>query len=59
MLARSKADLGEMIVRGCTRPEEGGEARQSLIGQMFGPTLDGKSGARVAESLLAIAAGRR
>lgn len=55
MLARSDADLGEMLVRGCAQPEEDRDARQRLIGQMFGPTLDGNSGVRVAESLLAIA----
>ncbi len=59
MLARSEGDLRELLVRGCMSPEEGRDARQRLIGQMFGATLDGNSGARVAESLLAVTERRR
>lgn len=55
MLARSMADLFEMLRTGLANPGAGREAQQRFTASFFGPTLDGCSGARVAEALLSIA----
>ncbi|MCB1032812.1 MAG: hypothetical protein KDD47_03140 [Acidobacteria bacterium] len=59
MVARSEEDMGSMLHRGLTRPEELGPARKAFLERTFGPTLDGHSGRRVAETLLSLAKGRR
>lgn len=50
-LAKSPADLREFIVRALANPREDAVARLTLLSEMFGRTLDGKSGLRVAEAL--------
>ena len=56
MVARSEADLREMLGRALTAPGDGAEARHRFLDSMFGSTLDGRSGARVGQCLLEIAA---
>ncbi len=51
-------DLGQMeelIKQSLTKPDHGRSQRKALIDQMFGSTLDGRSGTRVAEALLMMA----
>ncbi len=55
MVAKSDADMAEMLHRGLTDPRGGIQARQDFLGGMFGDTLDGASGRRVADCLLQLA----
>lgn len=55
MVARSINDMREMLCRGLTRPEEGSEKRKLLIQQMFGSSLDGHAGERIALKLIELA----
>lgn len=55
MVARSVDDMRTMIQRGLTRPWDGREARKAFLQAMFGTSLDGRSGRRVAERLLELA----
>jgi hypothetical protein len=55
MVARSLEDMNTMIRRGLENPQEQSGARKNFMRQVFGDTLDGNSGRRVAETLLAIA----
>ncbi len=57
MVARSIADMKCMIRKGLTEPQKGGTERRVFIRKMFGNTLDGNSGRRVAEKLLELANG--
>lgn len=47
--------MGELIRESLSAPDKHKQQRKELIGQMFGETLDGKSGERVADTLLKIA----
>lgn len=47
--------IGELISESLATPENHKLQRKVLLDQMFGSTLDGRSGERVAETLLAIA----
>jgi hypothetical protein len=53
-VAYSLEDLRAMIFQGLTAPEADSQKRLAFVGQMFGSTLDGKSGCRVAETLMAL-----
>jgi hypothetical protein len=55
MVARSQDDMRNMLFRGLTQPEADSEARQRLIHQIFGNTLDGRAAERVAGRLAALA----
>ncbi|MDH7515005.1 MAG: hypothetical protein QHI48_03895 [Bacteroidota bacterium] len=55
MVANSADDMRAMIRRGLLDPENGADARKRFIREMFGDTLDGKSGSRVASVLLRLA----
>jgi CDP-glycerol glycerophosphotransferase (TagB/SpsB family) len=59
MVARSAADMKNMLHRGLTRPEADSEKRRSFIQRLFGPTLDGASGERVAERLIELSVRKR
>ncbi len=55
MIARSETDIHTMIDRGIHQPESDSGNRQSFIHSLFGDTLDGNSGRRVAMRLLQLA----
>lgn len=55
-LARSAADMRAMLRAALSDPSTGRGDRQAFIGRMFGETLDGRSGERVATVLLRLAA---
>ena len=55
MVARSESDMRNMLIRGLTQPEADSDVRRSLVKNMFGETLDGCSGKRVAERLITLA----
>jgi hypothetical protein len=55
MVARSEDEVEKMLRKGLTEPKANSEKRYSFIKNMFGDTLDGNSGRRVAEQLLALA----
>jgi hypothetical protein len=55
MAARSEDDMYGMLIRGLTTPQAEHEQRCQFIQKMFGNTLDGKSGQRVARKLLELA----
>jgi hypothetical protein len=59
MVARSEADMREMLYKGLTNPQGDSERRRQFMTWMFGDTLDGNSGRRVAEHLIDIATIRR
>lgn len=59
MVARCDDDMRRMLHRGLTRPGELREARRLFLEETFGPTLDGRCGRRVAETLLDLARGSR
>lgn len=54
-IARDVEHMGELIREFISEPDKHKQQRRDLIGQMFGSTLDGRSGHRVAEKLLKIA----
>jgi hypothetical protein len=54
MVARSVEDMRTMLVRGLAQPRDDSEKRCRFIRSMFGETLDGESGRRVAERLVEI-----
>jgi len=56
MVATSEADLRRLLLRGLTQPAADHAARQQFVSDFFGFTADGKSGQRVAETLLLLAA---
>jgi hypothetical protein len=55
-LARSEAQLEEMLREALRAPERLGAERQALVKAFFGDTLDGGSAARVARTLAALSA---
>src|ERR1043166_8710186 len=55
MVAKSEEDMRQMLHRGLTQPEAGSKNRCAFVTNCFGNTLDGNSGRRVAEQLLALA----
>ena len=55
MVARSEKDMAEMLHRGLAQPVADREHRTRFIRHMFGDTLDGGSGKRIAEQLLRLA----
>jgi hypothetical protein len=55
MLAQSKEDMARMIDEGLRNPIVGSEGRRRFMKEIFGGTLDGKCGQRVAETLLLLA----
>lgn len=59
MVARSVDDMRAMLHQGLTRPCDDRESRKSFLRTMFGTSLDGGSGRRVAETLLDLARRRR
>lgn len=54
-VARSRPQMREMIAQALNDPKRLSEERRSLVGEMFGDTLDGNSARRVAEVLLEVA----
>lgn len=54
-VARSIDEMSRFIEDALNLPERNRAERKELMNRMFGPTLDGKSGTRVAETLLKIA----
>jgi len=52
MVARSVEDMRNMLLRGLCEPQVDSTIRQRFIKTMFGDTLDGQCGRRVAETLL-------
>lgn len=54
-VARSPEDMQRMIADALANPDSGTDVREALIEKMFGDTLDGRSGERVAEVLLELA----
>jgi hypothetical protein len=52
MLAHSETQMRDMILRALKEPETDSGKRRALIRKMFGDTLDGNSGRRVAQQLL-------
>lgn len=55
MVTRSSEDMKTMLQRGLSSPEADREPRRAFLEGMFGETLDGRSGRRVAETLLRLA----
>ena len=58
MVARSESDMRDMLARGLKEPDADSVHRRALIKEMFGNTLDGCSGMRVAEQLIKLAQAR-
>lgn len=54
-VARNREQMKDFIFQGLATPSEFTRERQALIEKMFGSTLDGKSGSRVANKLLELA----
>lgn len=54
-LARSEFQLQQLVRQALTRPEENALQRRKLVNKMFGDTLDGYSGLRVADRLITLA----
>jgi hypothetical protein len=59
MVARSEKDLEEMIRRGLQGPSAQAPRASELLHEMFGEMLDGRSGRRVAETLIDLACRRK
>jgi hypothetical protein len=57
-LAESETDVKLMLRRALVNPTMGSAQRRALIKKMFGETLDGCSGARVARRLVDLASRR-
>lgn len=55
MVARSVEDMRNMLLRGLREPQADSGRRRQFIESMFGDTLDGRSGERVAEQLIILA----
>lgn len=53
-VARSAEEMREFLKKSLYNPEKRTQERKGLIRTMFGSTLDGRSGARVADTLLKI-----
>jgi hypothetical protein len=57
LVAQSEKDMESMIREGIANPKTGSAERQRYMKDVFGNLLDGKSGQRVAETLLELARG--
>ncbi|MBZ0319437.1 MAG: hypothetical protein K8L91_23705 [Anaerolineae bacterium] len=57
MIARAVEDMRNMLYQGLTDPNANRDARKRFISQMFGEMLDGKSGERIANTLITLARG--
>ncbi|MGH9364475.1 MAG: hypothetical protein ACRD1B_04310 [Thermoanaerobaculia bacterium] len=57
MVAGSESEMRALLCKALTDPRAGSAKRQALMRRMFGDTLDGRSGARVATRLATLAAG--
>jgi hypothetical protein len=55
MLARSEEEMAAMLQSALEHPAEGSEQRAKLVKSMFGKSLDGRAGLRVARQLVSIA----
>jgi hypothetical protein len=55
MVARSEKDMGGMLQKGLSEPESDSGKRKWLIRRIFGDTLDGNSGRKVAHQLIKLA----
>ncbi len=55
MLAQSEDEMRELLIKALDNPAADSDKRRNLTASMFGDTLDGNSGARVAKTLLGIA----
>lgn len=55
MLAHSETEMRQLLETALTNPDVNREPRRKLVREMFGNTLDGKSGQRVIECLLKLA----
>jgi hypothetical protein len=55
-VAGSEAEMAAMIADGLAAPTQGSQERQALVDRMFGTTLDGRCGERVADRLIQLAA---
>lgn len=55
MVAKSEIEMAEMLKRSLIQPQKNSDKRRRLIQDMFGDTLDGDSGKRVAQQLIKIA----
>ena len=58
MVATSEDDMRLMLIKGLTQPEADRDARKRFVSDFFGSTADGRSGERVAETLLSLANSR-
>jgi hypothetical protein len=58
MVARSEQDMATYLRRGLSEAQTDSAVRRRFIKEMFGNTLDGESGRRVAEKLLELACRR-
>lgn len=58
MVARSAGDLEAMILSGLSDPSAQSRQRARIVERMFGDTIDGHAGRRVAEVLLRLAGAR-
>ncbi len=54
-VAWSSGEMKTLISQALRNPQARSEQRKNLINKMFGTTLDGKSGSRVAQNLIALA----
>jgi hypothetical protein len=54
-LARSEAEMKQLLIEALAEPQKHSANRKNFIQRMFGETLDGQSGERVAEVLLQLA----
>lgn len=59
MVARSEAEMRKMLIRGLMQPKADSHVRRSFLKGMFGETLDGCSGQRVAKQLITLAEEQR
>ena len=57
-VAWTEDEMRDLLIGGLTEPDKDSHKRKAFIRTMFGDTLDGKSGARVAETLLRLAGHR-
>ncbi len=57
MVARAPEDMAGLLLRGLREPDADSPKRQTYMREVFGNTLDGRSGQRVAETLVRLAAG--
>jgi hypothetical protein len=54
-VAKTEGEMQELLRQALSEPQRDANHRQALLTKMFGQTLDGRSGGRVAEQLLMLA----